>query len=339
MSLASQRKDDHLRLYKNSQALHNDFDRVRLLYHSLPHYNLDDIDLQTSYCGYTLSCPFYINAITGGSKKAAQINEKLAHLAKACDLFLASGSYAIALKEPQFKADFLTMRQIHEKGLFACNLGVDKSPDLALKALEETKADVLQIHLNALQELLMPEGNTQFSSWREHLKTLVERSPKPLLVKEVGFGMSESCLEELLTLGIRYIDISGQGGTNFAQIEQARQAQPPSCFSSEAELSAMGFSTVESLLFAQKFKGQACFYASGGIRKAGDIVKALALGADAVGLSAVMLDLVEHHSLEQCISIVEQWKKEIKQFFCMLNVKNIQELHQKKCYLLKNPMD
>lgn len=334
---SSKRKDEHLELYATSRPSHNDFDLVQLHYHSLPHYNLSEIDLNTSLCGYTLSCPFYINAITGGSERAKKINEKLARLAKACDLFLASGSYAIALKDERYKEDFAIMRRLHN-GLFACNLGIDKSPELALRALEETKADLLQIHLNPLQELLMTEGDCNFFEWKSHLQALIMQSPKPLLVKEVGCGMSLTCMEELIALGITDIDLSGKGGTNFAQIEHLRKKEAPLPYNSTEELANLGYSTVESLLFAQQLKGKVNIYASGGVRNAADIVKALALGAKAVGISGTILDMVEKYSLEECIAILEQWKLEIKQFFCMMNVKNIEELHQKKAYNLRFPL-
>lgn len=330
-SLDSRRKEEHLALYKESRPLHNDFDKLRIQYHSLPHFSLDEVDLSTQLCGYTLSCPFFINAISGGSQSAYLLNQKLARIAAACDLLLCSGSYSVALKDARYKEDFLQMRRIHAQGLFACNLGVDKEPHLALQALEETQADILQIHLNFLQEMLMPEGDKNFSQWKKHLQETLSLSPRPVLVKEVGFGFSKDCLKELVEMGVRHLDVSGKGGTNFAVIENKRTLFPKEDFAS------FGFSTVESLLFAQTFKHQIEIVASGGIRKPLDIFKALALGAKAVGLSGKMVELLEKHSEEEVIELLQAWKQELKMLFCLVNAQNIKELHEKNCVFFDSP--
>lgn len=332
-SLDSQRKEEHLAFYKESRPLYNDFDKLRIQYHSLPHFSMEDVDLSTQLCGYTLSCPFFINAISGGSPKAHMLNQTLARIAAACDLLLCSGSYSIALKDERYKEDFLQMRRIHAQGLFACNLGVDKAPSLALQALEETKADILQIHLNLLQEMLMPEGDKNFSQWKKHLQEILSLSPQPVLVKEVGFGFSKECLRELVEMGVRHLDVSGKGGTNFAFIENKRN------LSAKEDFASFGFSTVESLLFAKAFKNQLEIVASGGIRKPLDIFKALALGAKAVGLSGKILELLETYSEAEVIELLQAWKQELKMLFCLVNAQNIKELHEKNCVFFDNTKD
>ena len=66
--------------------------------------------------------------------------------------------------------------------------------------------------------------------------------------------------------------------------------------------------------------------ASGGVRHPLDMIKALVLGAKAVGLSRAMLDLVENHLVEEVIDIVEGWKSDLRLIMCALSCRNLQEL-------------
>ncbi len=45
----------------------------------------------------------------------------------------------------------------------------------------------------------------------------------PVVVKEVGFGMSRETIQQLLAIGVQTIDVAGSGGTSFTQIENARR--------------------------------------------------------------------------------------------------------------------
>jgi isopentenyl-diphosphate delta-isomerase len=71
----------------------------------------------------------------------------------------------------------------------------------------------------------MPEGDRDFSNWLKNIENIVKNVGVPVIVKEVGFGMSKKALEELINIGVKTIDISGTGGTNFARIENFRRVE------------------------------------------------------------------------------------------------------------------
>ncbi|MQJ56168.1 type 2 isopentenyl-diphosphate Delta-isomerase, partial [Escherichia coli] len=93
-----------------------------------------------------------------------------------------------------------------------------------LEAVELLEAQALQIHVNSPQELVMPEGNREFVTWLDNIASIVSRVSVPVIIKEVGFGMSKELMHDLQQIGVKYVDVSGKGGTNFVDIENERRA-------------------------------------------------------------------------------------------------------------------
>lgn len=311
------RKDDHIKHALSYQSAYNSFDDMELIHHSLPDYDLSEIDLSTHFAGRDFDFPFYINAMTGGSQKGKAINQKLAELAESCGLLFITGSYSPALKNP--RDDSFHVKDRHPQLLLGTNIGLDKPLQAGLKAIDDLDPVCLQLHANLMQELLMPEGEREFKSWKKHLADYVKESPCPLILKEVGFGMDLKTIQEAYELGITTFDISGRGGTSFAYIENRRGGNRP-------YLDDWGQSTAQTLLNAQAMMNKVEILASGGIRHPLDMIKAFVLGAKGVGLSRTMLELVENHPLEDAIAIVQGWKEDLRLIMCALNVKNIEEL-------------
>jgi isopentenyl-diphosphate Delta-isomerase len=315
----SQRKDDHIAFALAQPVKNNDFDRFRFVHTSIPSTSLDSIDLKTTLGPFTLNIPFFINAMTGGSQQSFEINEKLAQLAKACDLAMATGSVSIALKDPSLSDAFTVLSKVNPQGLRFANVGAGSRSDKLNQAVDLVNAQACQVHVNALQELIMPEGDKDFSSWWNDLDDCIRNSKVPIIVKEVGFGMSPHTILKLESLGVTMIDVSGQGGTDFAWIENQRRSHSLDFFN------GWGHSTLESLL-SVKGRTHVDLIASGGIRGALDIAKALASGAKAVGLSSYFLKLVTNHSLEEAITQVEQLKYELKMIMCALDAHDVESL-------------
>jgi isopentenyl-diphosphate delta-isomerase len=313
------RKDDHVRLALQQPFQTNDFDHVRLKHDSLSTTSLTTIQLSTQFLNQTIPYPFYINAMTGGSDNTKLINERLAQLAAHFTIPMATGSMSAALKDPTLASSFTIARETYPQGFLLANLGGGQPVEKAWKAVDLIKANALQIHLNVIQELVMPEGDKDFTSWALHLENIVKAMKVPVLVKEVGFGMSKKTLLKLKRVGVRYVDVAGQGGTNFAVIENDRRENKLPL------LNTMGLSTVESLLEAKKVDGLT-IYASGGVRQGLDIVKALVLGAKAVGLSGYFLKLVTQHSHEEAIQQVEQLILEIRMAMVVVGAPTIASL-------------
>ena len=318
------RKDEHIRYALEQNSTYNSFDEVELIHSSLPLYDLDEIDLSTEFAGLKWDFPFYINAMTGGSEKGREINQKLAQVADACGILFVTGSYSAALKDPSDIS--FSVKTSYPDLLIGTNIGLDKPVELGLQTVKEMNPLLLQVHVNVMQELLMPEGERQFRLWQHNLKDYVEQISVPLVLKEVGFGMDVKTIAKAYEIGIRTVDLSGRGGTSFAYIENRRGGQ-------RDYLNDWGQSTMQALLNTQDWKDKMELLVSGGVRNPLDIIKCLAFGAKAVGLSRTMLELVENYSVDVVISIVESWKEDLRLIMCALNCAEIEDL-QEVDYLL-----
>ncbi|ERJ74276.1 type 2 isopentenyl-diphosphate Delta-isomerase [Streptococcus sobrinus] len=314
------RKDQHIKHALAYQSPYNSFDEVELIQSSLPKYDLAEIELKTHFAGRDWDFPFYINAMTGGSNKAKAVNRKLAQVAEACGLLFITGSYSPALKNPE--DDSYDVRSLTPQVLLGTNIGLDKPVQLGQKAVEDLRPLLLEVHVNLMQELLMPEGEREFKSWLSNLADYAQEISVPVVLKEVGFGMDRKTVQRGLDLGIRTFDISGRGGTSFAYIENQRAQQDRSY------LNQWGQSTVQTLLNLGDLRNRAEILASGGVRHPLDMIKALVLGARAVGLSRTILELVERYPVEKVIAIVDGWKDDLRLLMCALNCRTLTDLRQ-----------
>lgn len=333
-----QRKDEHMSLALNQRhTVQSDFDRVQFVHHSIPSINVEDVQLKSSFPDLEVPNLIYINAMTGGSKWTGKLNEKLAYVAKETNSAMAVGSMHAAIKNPEVSDTFKVTRQVNPEGQIWANVGADVEVDQARQAIDLIEANALQIHVNAPQELIMPEGNRQFDHWLSNIQTIVETVDVPVIVKEVGFGMSYETIELLKQCGVNYVDVSGKGGTNFAMIENARRPAHEMDY-----LYEWGQSTAVSLLEARNLYNQVHILASGGIRNPLDAIKAFRLGAEAVGMSRNVLLKVQNDGVEAAIKYLEDFKMQMKKIMTMLNATSIRDLRQSSIVLdreLKNWME
>ena len=320
------RKDDHIKYALEHESEYNSFDDVELIHSSIPKYNLDEIDLSTHFASHDFEFPFFINAITGGSKNAKKINQKLAKVANECNLLFVTGSYSAALKNSDDDS-FKIVKKENPDLQLATNIGIDKNYTAGIAAIKALNPLFLQVHVNLMQELIMPEGSRNFNEWENNLKEFVQNIKIPIILKEVGFGMTEDTIKQGIGLGIKTFDISGRGGTSFAFIENMRRKN------SLDYLNNWGQTTVSCLLNLKDYTDKVEIIASGGVRNPLDMIKCLVLGAKAVGLSRTILELAVKYDVENIIKIVENWKIECKMIMCALNAKNIKELQNTKYVL------
>ncbi|CFQ47825.1 isopentenyl pyrophosphate isomerase [Streptococcus agalactiae] len=313
------RKDDHIKYALKYQSPYNSFDDIELIHSSLPKYNVNDIDLSTHFAGQSFEFPFYINAMTGGSEKGKAVNHKLAQVAQATGIVMVTGSYSAALKNDE--DDSYPTTDLYPDLKLATNIGLDKPVPAAESTVKAMNPIFLQVHVNVMQELLMPEGEREFHMWRSHLKEYVDNIQCPLILKEVGFGMDLQSIKDAYDIGITTVDISGRGGTSFAYIENQRGRD-------RSYLNTWGQTTAQSLINAQSMMDKMDILASGGIRHPLDMVKCLVLGAKAVGLSRTVLELVERYPVDDIIAILNSWKEDLRMIMCALNCKKITDLRQ-----------
>lgn len=299
----------------------NDFDKLKFVPNSLPNVSYERTSLAATLAEWQLSSPILINAMTGGSRETMEINRRLAILAREKGLAMAVGSQMAALNEPQLEESYRIVRKENPTGLVLANLGAEASVEQAKQAIEMIEADGLQIHLNVMQELIMPEGDRDFFGYLTNIERIANGIEVPLIVKEVGFGMSRQTIRRLLEAGVRIIDVGGYGGTNFARIENKRRENPLHMFDS------WGLSTVQSLLEAVEWQdGPAAFIASGGVRHGLDVCKAFALGASAAGMAGIFLQMVQTMDMEQCLKEVDMIHRQIRIAMTALGCEQLQQL-------------
>ncbi|MBO3065575.1 type 2 isopentenyl-diphosphate Delta-isomerase [Staphylococcus shinii] len=317
-----QRKNEHVEIaMAQKDATISDFDEIRFVHHSIPNIDVDDVDLTSNLIDFTLNQPLYINAMTGGSEWTKQINEKLAVIARETGIAMAVGSTHAALRNSKMASSFSVVRETNPEGIIFSNVGADVPVDKAVESVKLLDAQALQVHVNAPQELVMPEGNRTFSTWMENLAQIVTRVDVPVIVKEVGFGMSKETIKSLNEIGIKYVDVSGRGGTNFVDIENERRTYKDMDY-----LGLWGQTTVESLLESTSYQQDMDILASGGVRTPLDAVKCLALGASAVGMSRPFLNHVENYGITETLNYTEQFTDHMKKIMTMLNAKSIKDL-------------
>lgn len=321
------RKDDHVELasaQRNTSSTGRDFDEVEFLHHALDGIDSDSVSLAVCVDQWEWATPFYVNGMTGGTEQTGIINRELAIAARETGLPMACGSVSIALdapNDPMITRGYTVIREENPHGFIMANLGVGRPADDAVRAVELLHADALQVHLNAVQETVMPEGSRDFSSWQRSLETLIAASPVPVIVKEVGFGLSRRTLERIAELGARVADVSGKGGTDFLRIENARRTEAESDYSIMA---GFGQTALACLLDAPA--SGPTLLASGGVRNPFDVVKALAAGAKAVGIAGTFLETVRAGGAEALVPLVDRWLDQTRSILALLGAEHPADL-------------
>lgn len=319
-----QRKKEHVENYlKTSFRSDTLLGDVYLEHNALPELKLEDIDTSVEFLGKKASSPIMINAMTGGTEFAGEINRDLATLAKEFNIPMAVGSETIILcDEESCKESFRIVRKtIGEDGIILANLSGNASIEDAKEAIDVIKADAIQIHLNVAQELSMAEGDRDFTGILSNIEKLVKEIDQPIMVKEVGFGMSKDVVEKLYAVGVRYIDISGHGGTNFIEIENLRNLKMDL-----SELYEWGIPTALSIIECQGLYDDLYLVGSGGVRNSLDVVKTIVLGADMAGVGGELLSYLVHGGLDNARIYLADLINKVKIVMLLLGAKDIEEL-------------
>ena len=288
---AAARKDSHLDLALDPRTRspgENGFDRIVSPIVLCLKPTSATIDLTTEFLGYQLEAPLMIGAMTGGTKRADQINHALATIAENQSIALAVGSQRAALQAGQ-SARILRDLAPHIPiigNLGGVQLAQPGGIDLAQAAIDDLQADAIAIHLNPLQEAVQPEGETDWVGVKSAIAALVKNVAAPVIVKEVGAGITAVLAAELFDMGVTAVDVAGFGGTNWARIEAARRDGDADMF---APFFDWGVPTVDCLRAVCHACPDQLVIASGGVRHGLDAAKAIRLGADMVAAAGPML--------------------------------------------------
>ena len=310
------RKGDHIRLCldEGSQADYSVFHKYRLPYVALPEMSLKDIDTSITFCGKTLSMPLIIASMTGGSEHGRTINTNLAKAAEACGVAMGVGSQRIGLEKQDAKDTFLLVRKNAPNACIIANMGAVQlnyghGVESYRAIVDMVQADALYLHLNPLQEALQPGGDTDFSKLLRGIEELVRKMPVPVLVKEVGHGISGDVARKLFEVGVQAIDVAGVGGTSYAWVEAERSHNDAFA----AWFKDVGIPTDQAVIEVadKKTKEGQLLIASGGVRSPLDGLKARALGADLFS-AAVPFLRPAIDSAEAAVETVQDWQKALR---------------------------
>jgi isopentenyl-diphosphate delta-isomerase len=296
MEASSKRKYEHLHinLTRNVQfaAVSTGLEKYRFLHQALPEVDASSIDLSVTLFGKTLRAPILLSPMTGGVKQAQRINHNLALAAQSLGIAMGVGSQRAALENHRV-ANTFRVRDVAPNILLFANLGAVQlnygyGIEECRRAVEMIEADALMLHLNPLQEALQPEGQTNFSGLLRKIERVCRRLEVPVIVKEVGWGISESVARKLVNAGVAGLDVAGAGGTSWGEVERHR-ARSDNHSRVAKSFASWGIPTAESIQMVRRAAPATLLIASGGLRTGIDVAKAIALGADAAGIAAPLL--------------------------------------------------
>lgn len=333
LSQTIRRKKDHLKiaLSEASQVGNPGFDRFRFIHNALPDVDFYKVDTSTIFLGRKIKSPFFISCMTGGVKEGERLNRNLARAAQKYRIPMGVGSQRIAIEHRNLRKLFM-IRNIAPDVPIIANIGlVQLNYGYGLREFQEIVnmigADALAVHLNPIQEVIQPEGDRNFENLLPTLERIIPKLKVPVIVKEVGFGLSEDVIRRLYNIGIRIFDTAGWGGTNWAIIEGSRGKVDKE---TQFLFSHWGISTTDSILAAKKVKDERkdknmLILGSGGVRSGVDIAKSIALGANLAGI-AMPFAQAALESEEKVGELIEKLSNQLKIAMFGIGAINIKKL-------------
>lgn len=289
------RKADHIRInleHDVRSGVPTGLERLHFLHRALPDLDLENVDTRCAFLGKSLAAPLLISSMTGGTGQATRINMLLAEAAQSARIAMGLGSQRVALEDSRWEASF-RVRSVAPDALLFANLGavqLNYGYGLAecARAVEMASADALILHLNPLQEAVVPQGNTRFAGLLPRIEAVCRALPVPVIVKEVGWGISSADARRLVDAGVAAIDVAGAGGTSWTQVEMHRADS-----TDQADLAAAfldwGIPTATALREVHQALPGVPLIASGGLQNGIDLAKCIALGASLGGMAGPFL--------------------------------------------------
>jgi len=296
-----ERKADHIRINLEEdvqfQGLTTGLEGYHFVHQALPELDLETVDTRVTVFGRELAAPILVSSMTGGTPEAGAINRRLAEAAQARGLAMGIGSQRVGVEDPETVATF-QVREVAPDILLFANLGAVQlnygyGPDQCRQAVEMVQADALILHLNPLQEAVQAGGDTNWHGLLARIEAVCRALSVPVVVKEVGWGISRQVARMLIEAGVAGIDVAGAGGTSWSQVEMHR-APTERLRRLAGAFMEWGIPTATTLRWVCQVRNEMGalgveVFASGGIRTGQDVAKAVALGASLVGLASPFL--------------------------------------------------
>jgi isopentenyl-diphosphate delta-isomerase len=329
----SRRKSEHIQIVLResvNSSLSNGLEKYQFEHQALPEIDLADVEIKTSFFDRELQSPLLISSMTGGSKETALINRVLAKVAQDAGLALGVGSQRAGLEDPEKMASFV-VRDVAPDILLFSNMGAVQlnysySLEHCQRVVESIQADALILHLNTLQEALQPEGNTNFKDLLNKIGMICKKLTVPVIVKEVGWGISSRVAQQLASAGVAAIDVAGAGGTSWSEVEKFRIKDEIRRKVAEG-FKDWGIPTAESILQVKEGAPSIKIIASGGLTDGIEVAKSLALGASLTGMAARFIKAASI-SEEETHNLVSEINLQLKICMFAAGIKNINSLKQ-----------
>lgn len=302
------------------------------IHNALPELNLSEVDPTTTFLHRRLSAPFMISSMTGGYTDALTINRRLAEVCEEFQIAMGVGSQRQALETAQYHRTFTVVREVAPSVPIVGNIGAAevaqmRNPDAARRLVDMIDADALAVHLNPLQEFLQPEGNTDFHGVIDGIHMLVTSLEVPVIVKEIGAGISSDVAQRLYDIGVRYIDVAGAGGTSWAGVETLRRK--------DREFAGLfwdwGIPTTQTLRALKGMQTSAdrfTLIASGGLTSGLEAAKCIGLGADIAASARPMLKALMKQGKDGLRLLLTSWIQQLRGAMFLTGSKTISALQQ-----------
>ncbi len=338
----SSRKQDHVDLCINQNVQFRNkttgLEHYSFIHNALPEINFADIRLETRFLDATIQMPLIISSMTGGYKDAERINGELAEICQTLHIPMGVGSQRQALEQDTYTSSFSIVRKYAPTIPITANIGASEIRNLSTitnmrRIIDMIDANALTVHINPLQELMQPEGTTDFSGVLNGISYLVQYAEVPIIVKEVGAGISRDVAQRLLDCGVRIIDVAGAGGTSWAGVEILRKEHTDD----SAFFWDWGIPTADCLEMIYPLKQHCDFtlVSSGGIQSAFDIAVSLALGADICAAARPLLTILKDRGQSALETTLLEWQQTIKKIMFLVGAKDI-PCFQRTKHLVKN---
>jgi len=333
------RKGDHIDIIlgQDVRARVNGWDDVHLVHEALPEVDLDEIDTRTTLLNHDLEAPIMVASMTGGYPGAKAINERLAAAAAAHGFAMGVGSQRAMLKDPSQAPTYEVVRE-HDVPFIAANIGApqliaqgDTKPletrDI-LRLIDAIDADALIVHLNYLQEVVQPEGDTRAAGVWHAIEHLVKEAPVPVIAKETGAGLSATTAARLVESGVAAIDVGGLSGTTFAAVERVRAERAGAAAHARLGELFRDWGIATPVALREALTAECEVIATGGLRHGLDVARAVALGAHCTGLASATLAAASQ-SAQAVEALMDQLVAELRTGMFLSGASTVDELRDR----------
>lgn len=297
MGEISGRKDAHIDIVLHrdvaARSVTSGFEHLRFEHVALPEISLADVDVSTLFLGRRVAAPLLVSSMTGGTSRTAVINDSISRACGDLGLAFAVGSQRVALEAGGIDGFSRELRRAAPGVPILANFGAAQlaswdGVEMARRAVDMIEADALIIHLNPLQEAVQAGGDTDWSGLLAAISRVARTVTFPIVVKEVGSGISGRVARQLVDAGVSVIDVAGAGGTSWAAVE-AERAPTSELRDLGLAFRDWGIPTATCIRDVRLACPETPIIASGGMRDGLDCAKAIRLGADMAGIAAGLL--------------------------------------------------